>query len=112
MKQEDKSISRKERRQRFSNALMGVRESRSMFCDRILGKRILADLNAACNHIKVGLETSDFSWLQGKLWKLTRPVLVNTDSLLLDLTLTGVWSELGAPLRDSYAAKLRKNLFR
>lgn len=112
LKQEDKNISRKERRQRFSNALMGVRESRSMFCDRVLGKRILADLNAACNHIKVGLETSDFSWLQGKLWKLTRPVLVNTDSLLLDLTLTGVWSELGDPLRDSYAAKLRKNLFR
>jgi hypothetical protein len=42
---------------------------------------------------------------------LGRPVLVYTDSLLLDLALTGVWSELGDPLRVSYAAKLRKNLF-
>ena len=82
-----------------------------MFRDKVLGKRILADLNAACNHIKVGLKNSDFSWLKGKLWKLTRPVLVNTDSLLLDLPLTGVCSELGDPLRVSYAAKLRKNLF-
>ena len=111
LKQDHKTLSRGEKRQRFSNALMGVRESRSVYRDRVLGKRILADLNAACNHIKVGQGSVDFSWLKGKLWKLTRPVLVYTDSLLLDFCLTGT-SELRDPLRVFYAAKLRKNLLR
>lgn len=112
IKQGDPKLSRKARRQKLSNAFMGVRESRSLFFDKALGKRILADLNAACNHIKVGVKGIDFSWLKEKLWKLTRPVLVYPDSLFLDLTLTGVQSELRDPHRVSYAAKLRKNLFR
>jgi IS605 OrfB family transposase len=58
-----------------SNVLNGKRLRRSLFLDRDTQKKVHADLNAALNHIKIGLGLArdEFSHIKNHLWKLANP---------------------------------------
>lgn len=75
---------RKILRRALSNAFGGRRDRRDRYVDAGSGKAILADLNAAANHIKIGAELS-LEGLKDRIWKLANPIVVSCDSMFLDL---------------------------
>ena len=68
--------SNKEKKEIQSNVLNAKRLKRSLFKDIKFNEVIHADLNAAFNHIKVGLglPRDGLNWLSEMLWKLVNPI--------------------------------------
>lgn len=75
---------RQQERARLSAAFGGRRDRRDRYVDRKTGKKFLADLNGAVNHIKLAV-ARDYSWLAGALWKLANPLVIKCESMFLDL---------------------------
>lgn len=70
----------------LTNAYKGKRVKRHLFEDSELSCKVLADLNAAANHVKLAIgKGRDMRWLKDYLWKLCSPVVVKCDSMFLDL---------------------------
>ena len=64
----------------------GYRKTRSQFKDRMIKKIFHADLNAAANHIKIGMKLGKlhFLFLKDFLWKLGNPLILNASKCFLD----------------------------
>ena len=64
----------------------GTRKTRAYYKDKLLKKIYHADLNAAANHIKVGLKLSKdyFMFLKDHFWKLANPIKLNASKCFLD----------------------------
>ena len=68
------------------NVLNGRRIRRSIYKDYWLKKQFHADINAAVNHIKVGLgmASNAFEWLKSYIWKLANPIKIKALNCYLD----------------------------
>ena len=77
----------------LTNVFNGKRVKRGLFLDTVINKVFNADINAAVNHIKVGIGKS-FEWLKDKLFKLCNPIKIKSDYEFCRL-LKSLWNSVG-----------------